>query len=208
MSLNQFFAAQLRRPNGWFGTQITARMMNRHNRKIIDTTLRLLNLAQQHHVLEIGFGGGYSFQRLTHTYRVSAITGIDQSPDMVHKAQSNFSREIKQGRLRVQVGDVGHMPFAASVFDRALAINSIYFWPDPARALAEILRVLKEGGMLAIGIRSREKMARMKFTKHDFALYAPQDVIRLMEHAGFRNVRVDHQDTSRAVDQAVILGSR
>ena len=205
MPLKQFIAAQLRNPSGWFGSYVTARLLNR---KIIDTTLQLLNISQQHHVLEIGFGCGYSFQRLTHTYRVAAITGIDISPDMVHKAQSNFSREIKQGRLRVQIGDVSHMPFAASVFDRAFTINTIYFWPDPDKALAEIRRVLKEGAVLAISIRSREKMARMDFTKYNFHLYAPQDVVRLMEHAGFRNVRVDHRDQNRSVDQAIVLGSR
>jgi ubiquinone/menaquinone biosynthesis C-methylase UbiE len=208
MPLKQFFASQLRAPHGWFGSHITANLLNRHNKKIIDSTLALLKVAPQHHVLEIGFGGGYSLQQLTHGYRASAVTAIDISPEMVHKAQSNFSREIKQGRLRVQIGDVSRMPFAASVFDRAFTINTIYFWPDPAKALAEIRRVLKEGALLAISIRSREKMQKREFTKYNFQLYAPQDVHRIVEHAGFRNVHIDHQDAHKAVDQAIILGTR
>jgi ubiquinone/menaquinone biosynthesis C-methylase UbiE len=208
MPLKQFIASQLRRPHGWFGSHIVARTLNSANKKIIDTTLDLLKIAPQHHILEIGFGGGYSIQRLLHSYRANAITGIDVSPEMVHKAQSDFSREIKQGRLRVQTGDVAHMPFAASVFDRAFTINTIYFWSDPAKALSEIRRVLKEGAVLAIAIRSRDKMKKRDFTKYDFQLYAPQDVLRIVEHAGFRNTHVDYRDSNKAVDQAIILGTR
>lgn len=208
MSLQKFFAAQLRKPSGWFGSLVTARMLNRHNLKIIDTTLELLNLRPNHHVLEIGFGGGISLHRLSSFLRQGMITGIDLSPEMVRKAEKHFSGEIKTGRVRVQLGDVSKLPYAASSFDRVFTVNTIYFWPDIAQGLSEIRRVLKEGGMVAISIRSRHVMQRLSFTKHNFQLFTAEEVSTLLRQAGYQDVRIDHRDQDKTVDQAVILGAK
>lgn len=48
------------------------------------------------------------------------------------------------------VGDAHHLPFADSAFDRVFAFNVFEHLHDPKRAAAEILRVLKPGGSVAI----------------------------------------------------------
>src|SRR5713101_5360647 len=44
------------------------------------------------------------------------------------------------------VGGVEGIPWEANFFDRAISVESAYYWPDPARGIKEIFRVLREGG--------------------------------------------------------------
>jgi SAM-dependent methyltransferase len=48
------------------------------------------------------------------------------------------------------VGDAHHLPFADAAFDRVFAFNVFEHLRDPKRAAAEILRVLRPGGSVAI----------------------------------------------------------
>ncbi len=208
MRLQRFMAAQFRKPNGWFGSLIFGRFMNRVNRRIIDSTLDLLELKPQHHVLEIGFGGGTSLSRLAETLTSGVATGVDFSPEMVRQAERRFRRQIAEGRIRVQVGIVSQLPFPDASFDRVFTVNTIYFWPDAPQGLGEIYRVLKSEGLAAISIRSREKMETYAVTKYDFTLFSPDDVANLMQQAGFHNIRVDHRDRDKLYDQAIIFGIR
>jgi ubiquinone/menaquinone biosynthesis C-methylase UbiE len=206
--IQRFMAAQFRKPHGWFGSLLFGRFMNRVNRKIIDSTIALLELHPQHHVLDIGFGGGVSLSRLARTVNGGLISGIDLSPDMVHEAERRFRRLIAEGRMRVQLGDVSHLPFPDAAFDRVFTINTIYFWPDALQGLGEIRRVLKDTGRAAIAIRSGEKMGNYAVTKYDFRLFSPDDVANLMRQAGFHDIRVDHRDRDRWYDQVIVLGTR
>jgi SAM-dependent methyltransferase len=44
------------------------------------------------------------------------------------------------------MGGADEIPWDANFFARAISIESAYYWPDPARGLLEIFRVLREGG--------------------------------------------------------------
>jgi ubiquinone/menaquinone biosynthesis C-methylase UbiE len=182
--------------------------MNRVNRKIIDSTIALLELSPQHHVLDIGFGGGGSLSTLANTVSDGLVAGIDVSPEMVREADRRFRRPIAEGHMRVQLGDVSHLPFPDATFDRVFTINTIYFWPDALQGLSEIHRVLRDGGRAAVSIRSGEKMGKYAVTKYDFRLFSPDDVANLMRQAGFHDIRVDHSDRDHWYDQVIVLGTR
>lgn len=207
MNVKRFMASQLRKPTGWFGSRVVSRMMNRGNRQIIEGTLALLELRPQDDVLEIGFGGGSALLELSRRLRSGVVAGIDISPDLVRRAQSRFRREIAEGRVRVQLGDISHLPFPAAAFDRAFTINIIYFWPDALQGLSEIRRVLKDGGLAAVSLRSKEKMQRYAVTKYDFQLFSKGEVADLMRQVGFRNVSVDHRDEDKWYDQVIVVGT-
>ena len=208
MSLGRFLASQFRQPSGWFGSLVAGRLMNFANRRIVDSTLALLAPQPQHRVLDVGFGGGYGLARLAELLTDGTVSGVDLAPDMVREAERRFRQQIAQGRLQVQLGDVSRLPFPAETFDRVLTINTIYFWPDVPQGLSEILRVLKKNGRAAVSIRSKDKMEKVAFTKHGFRLFSPDDVAALMREAGFRDVRIDHRDSDRLYDQAIVLGTR
>jgi SAM-dependent methyltransferase len=208
MLFQRHIASQLRQPSGWFGSIVVSRLMNRVNRKIIDSTIALLELRPQHRVLEIGFGGGSALVRLVRTLSGGQVSGIDPSSDLVRQAERRFRREIAQGRVQIQLGNVSGLPFPDAIFDRVFTINTIYFWSDALQGLVEIRRVLKDSGRAAISIRSREHMEKVALTNYDFRLFSPEEVADLMRQAGFRDVRIDHRDRGKLYDQAIIFGTR
>ena len=108
--------------------------------------------------------------------------------------------------MQVQLGNVCKLPFPDGVFDRVSTVNTLYFWTDPSQGIKEIRRVLKNDGMAAVGIRSKEKMETYAVTKHNFGLFSPEDVVDLMRQAGFREVQVEHRDRDKTYDQAIIVG--
>lgn len=208
MSLNTFLARQLRQPSGWFGSLLLSRMMNATNRRIVERTLELLAIEPQHHVLELGFGGGAALALLTKRIRGGAICGVDVSPGMVRRAERQFRKEIAKGTMQVRQGDVCGVPYGSEVFDRVLTVNTIYFWSDTMRGLGEIRRVLKAGGRAAVAIRSKQAMSKAQFTQHGFQLFSPDDLAAAMQQVGFRELKVEHSDHDKLYDQVIVVGSR
>ena len=206
MSLRQFMAAQLRKPSGWFGSVVMSRMLNRMNIEIVNSTLTRLELQPQHNVLEIGFGGGAALTLVARQLTNGIVSGVDFSPEMVNAGQQRFRREIEQGRVRIQLGDVAKLPFPSASFDRVFTINTIYFWPDTLQGLAEIRRVLKPGGLAVIAVRSRENMQRVALTQHGFRLFSPGEVTELLKQSGFTNVTMTHEKQNTRFDEVLVSG--
>jgi len=208
MSWPEFVAKQLRQPAGWFGSHLFGPLMNSGNRRIIKTTIALLQIEPHHRVLEIGFGGGAGLGLLAERVQTGVIFGVDLSLDMVRCAERRFRTEIAAGRMVVQLGDICSLPFTQEAFDRVVTINTIYFWPDTLQGLAELRRVLKPDGRVAVGIRSKEKMSRVKFVQHGFRLFSPDELADLMQRAGFRDLEIEHSDQGRLYDQVIAVASR
>lgn len=208
MGMKQFMAAQLRQPSGWFGTLVMTRMLNKVNSQIVGRTLELLQVQPDHQVLEIGFGGGSALMLAAAKLRSGKAMGLDLSPEMVTQAQRKFRHLIAGGRIAVQQGDVSKLPFADATFDRVFTINTIYFWPDTMQGLSEIKRVLKPDGLVAIGIRSKEKMEKQSLTKYNFRLFTKEDLESAVRQAGFRNVLIEATDQEHWYDQVIAVGRR
>jgi len=206
MAINQFLAAQLRKPSGLFGSFVLGRLMNLGNRELILSTIAQLQLSSQHIVLEIGFGGGSGLKHLANRLTNGKAIGIDYSPEMVRSAQQKLRRQISEGHIEVQLGDISSLQFHDGVFDRVFTVNTIYFWPDVPKGFSEIRRVLRHGGQAAVSLRSKEKMQRASFTKDGFRLFSPKDVATLMQEAGFREVRIHHSNCSKLADNVIVLG--
>jgi SAM-dependent methyltransferase len=66
-----------------------------------------------------------------------------------------------------------------------LSVNTVYFWSEPDRVLGEMHRVLKPGGHLVLGYRSRTFLRMNPVTWFGFRLYGDKKVQRLLEKAGF-----------------------
>jgi ubiquinone/menaquinone biosynthesis C-methylase UbiE len=201
----KFLAAQLRQPSGLFGKFFMGNFLNKGNEKINHLTVELLDVKPTDLVLDIGFGGGVTIEKMVQTIDTGKIYGVDFSQAMVDKAKRRFKKLIESGKVSIECGDVSKLPFEAKTFDKVCTVNTIYFWNDTSVSLREIRRVMKKGGKLIISIRSADKMKDLPFTKHNFKLYAPEEVKHLLVGAGFNNVSIDHRDREEKFDSVMII---
>lgn len=96
-------------------------------------------------MLEVAIGTG---RNLTHYNNQVTVTGIDLSPEMLALAKEHaagLGREID-----LSEGDAAHLPFPDGSFDTVVCALSLCSIPDPARAIAEMRRVLNPGGQLLL----------------------------------------------------------
>jgi SAM-dependent methyltransferase len=81
------------------------------------------------------------------------------------------------------------LPLEDASVDRALTVNTVYFWPDLEPGLREIHRVLASGGRVVIGIRDGSVMERVD--RAVFTLRPPAEIAAALETAGFAAAEVD-----------------
>jgi SAM-dependent methyltransferase len=86
--------------------------------------------------------------------------------------------------------DVSALPFEDGSFDRAYSVNSVFFWPDPDAAFAEIYRVLRPGGLAVIAAPNVAFTLSRLSGLGPAAPSGPGEVLRIAEHAGFLDVRI------------------
>lgn len=96
-------------------------------------------------VLEVSFGTGYLLTKITFKYETY---GIDYNLRMVQTAWRNL--ESKNLVAGLSQADVVRLPFDTGFFDTIVSTMAFTGYPDGAKALTEIKRVLRPGGILII----------------------------------------------------------
>lgn len=193
-------ARQLANPDGEIGRAV-GDYMSQGNAAVSAAAWQRLDLRPGDHVLEVGFGNGKLIPALLALQPDLAYSGIDISETMLAAAQV-FNRQLAEsGRIDLRLGSVEALPFPASSFDRAVCVNTFYFVPDPARALGELHRVLRAGGVLVSAGITPEAAAGLPIVKHGFRVYEPQRLQEMHRAAGFASVDVrTYRETTRRLE--------
>jgi len=189
VALSDFLAAQLGRPSGWFGRVVVGGLLDRVNAPLNELTLRALELAPDDAVLEVGPGGGDLLARMAKVVTRGRLAGVDFSAEMIARCAKRFSQLVADGRLELHFARVEELPYGSGEFTKACTVNTIYFWPDPALALAKLRASLRDGGRLAVTFNPRASAEKVPYTRHFPALCERDQVERLIQQAGFRDVR-------------------
>lgn len=163
-------------------------VMNRGNAKLNRFALEVLAVSPGDCVLEIGFGGGLLLPALLS--RAERVIGIDRSEAALMAAEARFHRAMGEGRVEFREGSVEALPLAEASVDKAVTVNTIYFWSSLAAGMAEIKRGLKPGGRVVIGFLAKDRMDRMNLPSDIFTSRAPEDVVSALSAAGFRDARI------------------
>lgn len=117
--------------------------MERDHRCIAEQMLELVGLEPADNVLDLGCGAGWLARLVAARVPKGRVVGMDVSDEMVHRARR---AHVELDNVLFVVGGVDEIPWEDNFFDRAVSVESAYYWPDPARGLRQILRVLREGG--------------------------------------------------------------
>jgi ubiquinone/menaquinone biosynthesis C-methylase UbiE len=103
-------------------------------------------------VLDLGTGSGYALRALRDR-GVGRAYGIDASPEMLRNARG-YTDDDRVGYVR---GDFGSLPFDTDSFDAVFSMEAFYYARDPLRALAEVRRVLRPGGVFYCAVNLFEE---------------------------------------------------
>lgn len=95
--------------------------------------------------LDIGCGNGAFTEVLTARCAPSSVCGIDPSEPQLAYARSRSSLRAADFTR----GDAQALPFPNGDFDTAVMALVLFFVPDAAKAVTEMARVVKDGGMMA-----------------------------------------------------------
>jgi len=98
-------------------------------------------------VLDVACGTGVlTREAATRASPGGMVTGLDLAPGMLEVA-ARLSPDIAW-----QQGSADALPFPEQSFDAVVSQFGLMFFPDPARALREMMRVLVPGGRLAVAV--------------------------------------------------------
>ncbi|EIM26233.1 methylase involved in ubiquinone/menaquinone biosynthesis [Microvirga lotononidis] len=112
-------------------------------------------------ILDVGCGPGW-FWSATANGLLEALdlTLADLSPGMVEEAAQRC-KPLTFRSVQGQQADASVLPFDDGSFDAVIAMHMLYHLPDPAKGIAEMYRVLKPGGFLAVTTNGAGNMRRM-----------------------------------------------
>ena len=100
-------------------------------------------------VLEAGCGVGAQTVTLAQNSPKAQITSIDLSPASLAQAEER----VKAAGIRnvtFRQADIHALPFSDNFFDHVFVCFVLEHLPDPARALAQLRRVIKPGGSITV----------------------------------------------------------
>lgn len=110
---------------------------------IVDELFSIQRTARR--VLDVACGPGLLTKAIAERSRSNAIIGIDTSRDAIRSARKNCSRLTNTKFVRASVY---HLPFENEHFDTIVCKDSLHHFNRPIKALKEMTRVLRDGGVI------------------------------------------------------------
>lgn len=111
--------------------------------------VRMLGSASPRHILDLATGTG-DFAIAAAKLKPLTITGIDISPGMLEIARKKIRKFRLNDRIDLLQADSENLPFQNNSFDAAMVAFGVRNFEDLNKGLAEVLRVLVNGGTFLI----------------------------------------------------------
>ena len=119
--------------------------MGRWSRRLAPLLVKFAPVDERDSVLDVGSGTGALAFALAKAIPSVRVTGVDPSSAYVRYAQA---RTPSDG-VRFLVGDAQALEIPSATFDKTLSLLVMNFIPDSAKALREMFRVTRPGGVVA-----------------------------------------------------------
>jgi arsenite methyltransferase len=108
-----------------------------------------VGLSKEHQLLDVACGPGASALMLSQAHKCR-VTGVDVDLGAIQEAQQQCCRFRLTSLVDFIAADATRLPFASFSFDGALCECASNLFEDRHTALAEMARVLRPGGYLAL----------------------------------------------------------
>ncbi len=202
---------QYRQPSGLLGLWIGWRMARDHFPENL-WTVGLMDVKPADRILEIGFGPGATIQLITQRNITGKVAGVDSSGAMLRAAARRNRTAIRRGQVDLRHGEAEILPFEDSEFNKVLSVHSVYFWPDPQKAIREIHRVLEPGGRVFLTILPSQywnagdpdEPVSLPASRP----YAPGELADMLQAAGFDRVWFEDGADPDVLSKYCVIGER
>ncbi len=127
---------------------------------------------------------------------VTRVIAVDGSADMLAAARERLS-SLKN--VTVKRGNLEALPVTDGELDIAMLSLVLHHVPDPGHALLEVARAVKPGGrVLVVDMLPHDRAEYRQGMGHVWLGFAGKHVTRLLQTAGFEDVRVGPLPVDRA----------
>jgi len=123
-------------------------LMGRWSRSIAPLLTQYADVQDGDRVLDIGCGTGSLTSALLTIGPEIQVTGIDGSADYVEICR----KSVNDRRATLDQGDAQSLPYPDNSFDKCVSLLVMNFIPDASRAVAEMRRVTRAGGIISAAV--------------------------------------------------------
>jgi ArsR family transcriptional regulator len=119
---------------------------------------------------------------------VKRVIAIDSSADMLDAARHRLGGAKN---VDMRQGELENLPIESAGLDAAVLSLVLHYSPAPARALAEVARVLRpRGRVLVVDMLPHERQEYQQQMGHVWLGFSEKQISRFLTSSGFSDVRV------------------
>lgn len=144
----------------WASGDVYEPYVGRWSRRVAVPFLAWLDAPPGLDWLDVGCGTGALVEAILARWAPERVAGIDPSAGFLDYAQ----RRINSGRVVLRRADAQSIPFEDASFDRVVSGLVLNFIPDKTKAVAEMARVTRLGGEVALYVW--DYAGRMEMMRH------------------------------------------
>ncbi len=161
-------------------------------------------------VLDLGCGTGVLLRRALDSDSTRTALGVDISMDMLRQAAQRLP-----GTVPLICASSENVPLRSASVDVVVSTNALHYMHDPIRMLREAYRLLVPGGTVIIGdwcrdywtMSALDRVLRWVDPAHVATLNG-ETLVRLIQDAGFQNVRLSRRRIDRFWGLMTATGQR
>jgi len=133
---------------GGYGSLVTKEILAKRTASV-EASFFLPHLHSGMKLLDCGCGPGSITVNLAEVVAPGEVVGIDLE-DKQFEIGREYARERGVSNVRFETGNIYELPFESETFDAVFAHAILYHLKDPRKALTELHRLLKPGGVIGI----------------------------------------------------------
>jgi ubiquinone/menaquinone biosynthesis C-methylase UbiE len=144
--------------------------IGRWSRTVSQEFLAWLAVPADRRWLDVGCGPGPLSHAILALASPRALLGLDRSEDFVSAAR----KQMADPRVRFMVADAQALPVTSAAYDAVVAALVLNFLPEPQRAVHDMARATRSGGVVAAYVW--DYAGEMQFKARHRILYVSEEL--------------------------------